>query len=212
MKRWAFSVLTIGVLTAAPLYFVESPLHARVVAIAAVCLFVWISQLAPPIVPTLLLWTLVPLAISPIDPRFSLESVLTWAVDPVMALFFGGFTLGVAAEVYGLDKRLAAFALRFAGRSFSLLLLLIVCITAFFSMWLSNIAAAALVLTSLRPVLREFRDDHVLRRTLLIGVALGADLGGIATPIGTGLTPLRSRRWRPGFTFHLSIGWSLPFR
>ena len=203
MKRWAFSVLTIGALTAAPLYFVESPLHARVVAIAAVCLFVWISQLAPPIVPTLLLWTLVPLALSPIDPRFSLETVLTWAVDPVMALFFGGFTLGVAAEVYGLDKRLAAFALRFAGRSFSLLLLLIVCITAFFSMWLSNIAAAALVLTSLRPVLREFRDDHVLRRTLLIGVALGADLGGIATPIGTGPNAIAIASLAP--RFHVSF-------
>ena len=72
MKRWVFSLLTIGALIAAPLYFVESPLHARVVAIAAICLFVWISELAPPIVPTLLLWTLVPLAISPIDPRFSL--------------------------------------------------------------------------------------------------------------------------------------------
>lgn len=186
MKHRVASLLTIGILIAVPLYFVESPLYARVIAIAAICLFVWISQLAPPIVPTLLLWTLVPLAIYPIDPRFSLQTVLTWAVDPVMALFFGGFTLGVAAEVYGLDKRLAAFALRSAERSFSLFLLIILFITAFLSMWLSNIAAAALVLACLRPVLREFRDDHMLRRTLLIGVALGADFGGIATPIGTG--------------------------
>lgn len=203
MKRRVFSLLTIGALIAAPLYFVESPLHARVIAIAAICLFVWISELAPPIVPTLLLWTLVPLAISPIDPRFSLQTVLTWAVDPVMALFFGGFTLGVAAEVYGLDKRLAVFALRSAGRSFSLFLLLIVLITAFFSMWLSNIAAAALVLACLRPVLREFRDDHMLRRTLLIGVALGADFGGIATPIGTGPNAIAIASLAPDF--HVSF-------
>lgn len=62
--------MTIGAMTAAPLYFVESPLLARVIAIAAICLFVWISQLAPPNVPTLLLWTLVPLAIYPIDLGF----------------------------------------------------------------------------------------------------------------------------------------------
>ncbi len=203
MKHRIFSLLTIGALIAAPLYFVESPLYARVIAIAAICLFVWISQLAPPIVPTLLLWTLVPLAIYPIDPRFSLQTVLTWAVDPVMALFFGGFTLGVAAEVYGLDKRLAAFALRFLGRSFSLFLLLIILITAFFSMWLSNIAAAALVLACLRPVLREFRDDHLLRRTLLIGVALGADFGGIATPIGTGPNAIAIASLAP--TLHVSF-------
>lgn len=203
MKRWVFSLLAVGGLTAAPLYFVESPLYARVIAIAAVCLFVWISQLAPPIVPTLLLWTLVPLAIAPIDPRFSLQTVLTWAVDPVMALFFGGFTLGVAAEVYGLDKRLSTFALRSAGRSFSLFLLLIVMMTAFFSMWLSNVAAAALVLTCLRPVLREFRDDQMLRRTLLIGVALGADFGGIATPIGTGPNAIAIASLAP--SFHVSF-------
>ncbi len=216
MKPLVRSLLVIGALTAAPLYFVESPLYARVIAITAICLFIWISELAPPFVPTLLLWTLVPLAIYPIDPRFSLQTMLTWAVDPVMALFFGGFTLGVAAEVYGLDKRLAAFALRSAGRSFSLFLLLIVLITAFFSMWLSNIAAAALVLACLRPVLREFHDDHMLRRTLLIGVALGADFGGIATPIGTGPNAIAIASLAPSlhisfvdwmiFAFPLTIG------
>ncbi len=208
MKRWVFSLLTIGALIAAPLFFVESPLHARVIAVAAICLFVWICELAPPFVPTLLLWTLVPLVLWPVDNRFSLSTALTWAVDPVMALFFGGFTLGVAAEVHGLDKRLAAFALRLAGRSFSLFLLVIVLITAFFSMWLSNIAAAALVLACLRPVLREFHDDHMLRRTLLIGVALGADFGGIATPIGTGPNAIAIASLAP--TLHISfVDWMI---
>ena len=208
MKRWVRSLLVIGALTAAPLYFVESPLYARVIAIAAICLFVWISELAPPFVPTLLLWTLVPLVLWPVDNRFSLPTALAWAVDPVMALFFGGFTLGVAAEVHGLDKRLAAFALRLAGRSFSLFLLIIVLITAFFSMWLSNIAAAALVLACLRPVLREFHDDHMLRRTLLIGVALGADFGGIATPIGTGPNAIAIASLAP--TLHISfVDWMI---
>jgi sodium-dependent dicarboxylate transporter 2/3/5 len=59
-------------------------------------------------------------------------------------------------------------------------------VTAFLSMWLSNIAAAALVLACLRPALSQMADDHVLRRAILVGVALSADIGGIATPIGTG--------------------------
>jgi sodium-dependent dicarboxylate transporter 2/3/5 len=103
-----------------------------------------------------------------------------------MALFFGGFALGVGTSVYGVDRWLADFALRRAGRSFPLFLLLVLIVTAFLSMWLSNIAAAALMLACLRPVLHEFGEDHLIRRVVLIGVALGADLGGIATPIGTG--------------------------
>jgi sodium-dependent dicarboxylate transporter 2/3/5 len=53
-------------------------------------------------------------------------------------------------------------------------------------MWMSNIAAAALMLACLRPILLDLQTDNSLRRSLLISVALGADLGGIATPIGTG--------------------------
>jgi solute carrier family 13 (sodium-dependent dicarboxylate transporter), member 2/3/5 len=112
-------------------------------------------------------------------------------------------TLGVATSVYRIDKKLAAFAMRSAGRSFSIFLLLVILITAFLSMWLSNIAAAALILACLRPILREFQEDHMLRRTLLIGVALGADLGGIATPIGTGPNAIAIASIAPAF--HISF-------
>ncbi len=186
MKRWAVTIIAVFLLVAFPLLFIESPVFARVTAVAAVCLYLWISEAAPPFVPTLLLWALIPIVLGPLDPKYAVTSVLSWAVDPVMALFFGGFTLGIATQAFGLDKRMARFAFRKAGGSFYLFLLLIMAITAFLSMWLSNIGAAALILACLRPVLSEFGDDHLMRRTLLIGVALGADLGGIATPIGTG--------------------------
>ncbi|MGB5013442.1 MAG: DASS family sodium-coupled anion symporter [Pyrinomonadaceae bacterium] len=186
MKRWAVTIIAVFLLSAFPLLFIESPVFARVTAVAAVCLYLWISETTPPFVPTLVLWALIPLVLGHFDPKYSLAHVLSWAVDPVMALFFGGFTLGIATQAFGLDKRMARFAFRRAGRSFPLFLLLIIVFTAFLSMWLSNIGAAALILACLRPVLKEFGDDHLMRRTLLIGVALGADLGGIATPIGTG--------------------------
>lgn len=186
MDRWIFRYLAIVLLAGVPLTFIHSPVQARVVAIAAVCLYFWISESAPPFVPTLMLWAAVPLFLSPLDTRFAISSVLTWGVDPVMALFFGGFALGVATSVYAVDSRLANFALRSAGGSFPRFLLFAVLITAFLSMWMSNIAAAAMILACLRPILKEFRDDHLIRRTLLLGVALSADLGGMATPIGTG--------------------------
>lgn len=182
----ALNITAVILLTVLPLLLIPSPVYARVTAIAAVCLYIWMSRAAQPFVPTLLLWTLIPLALGSLDPMYSVANVLTWAMDPVMALFFGGFTLAVASSAFGLDRMLARFAFRTAGRSFPLFLLITILITAFLSMWLSNIAAAALIFACLRPVLREFDADHLIRRTLIVGVALGANFGGMATPIGTG--------------------------
>lgn len=216
MKRWIVFALSAALLIATPQLLIESATYARIVSIVGICLLLWISEVVPPFVPTLLLWTLVPLFLAPIDGKFALPNVLSWAVDPVMALFFGGFVLGVATERNGLDKRLTQFALRSSGKSFRKLLLFVILITAFLSMWMSNIAAAALVLACLRPILGEFGDDHILRRVLLIGVALGADFGGIATPIGTGpnaiaiasisgTQPVSFLSWM-AFAFPLTIG------
>jgi sodium-dependent dicarboxylate transporter 2/3/5 len=186
MKRWIIIAIAAVLLIVVPPLLIESTIYSRIVSIAGICLLLWISEIVPPFVPTLLLWTLVPLFLTPIDSKFALPNVLSWAVDPVMALFFGGFVLGVATERTGLDKRLTQFAFHSSGRSFNKFLLSVILITAFLSMWMSNIAAAALVLACLRPTLGKFADEHILRRVLLIGVALGADFGGIATPIGTG--------------------------
>lgn len=186
MNRWTYRLLIAALLAAIPLTFVRSPVMARAGAIVVVCLYIWLAEVAPPFVPTLLLWASVPLLLAPLDPKFSAGSVLAWAADPVMVLFFGGFALGVGTSAYGIDRWLAHFALRRAGNSLSLFLLFVLLITGFLSMWLSNIAAAALILACLRPILQDFGKEHLIRRVVLVAVALGANLGGIATPIGTG--------------------------
>lgn len=186
MRRWLIIAFGIAAAIIVPQIFVDSPLFARVVSVAAVCLILWLAEAAPPFVPTLLLFALIPLFISPLEPSIRLPVVLGWAADPVLALFFGGFALGVAAERYGIDRQLIGLAFRVSGNSYNLLLLLVIFLTAFLSMWLSNIAAAALMFACLRSSLQDMDADNILRRMLLVGVALGADLGGIATPIGTG--------------------------
>jgi len=186
MKRWMLVGSAAVLLIVIPNGLIESAVHARIVSIVGICLLLWLSEIVPPFVPTLLLWTLVPLSLAQIDAKYALPTVLSWAVDPVMALFFGGFVLGVATQRHGLDRRLTQFALRSSGSSFKKFLLFVILITAFLSMWMSNIAAAALVLACLHPIIGKFEADHILRRVVLIGVALAADFGGIATPIGTG--------------------------
>jgi sodium-dependent dicarboxylate transporter 2/3/5 len=186
MKRWPLYLIAIILLAAVPQILIDSPVYARTVSIAGICLFVWLAEIAPPFIPTLILWAAVPILLLPLDARYSLGQVLSWSADPVLALFFGGFVLGVATERQGLDRQLARFAFRASGGSFNFFLLVMIFITAFLSMWLSNIAAAALVFACVRPSLARLSDDNALRRIVIVGIALGADLGGIATPIGTG--------------------------
>lgn len=185
-RRWVFVAVGILIAAAIPQFAVENALFARVLSVAAVCLILWLSEATPPFVPSLLLWALIPLALGPLDAKLNFARVMTWAADPVLALFFGGFALGVAAEKFGVDREMIRYAFRVSEASFYRLLLLVILITAFLSMWLSNIAAAALMIACLRPAFNGLADGDLLRRTLLIGVALGADLGGMATPIGTG--------------------------
>ena len=182
------SLLAAAILAAAivPFCVIESAVAARVVAIGGLCLLLWLLELVPPFVPTLLLWILIPLVLAPLDPRYSFANTLRWAADPVLALFFGGFALGVATERHGLDKKLAALAVRWSRASYPLLLLVTIGLTAFMSMWISNIAAAALMFAGIRPLLAGWDTDHIARRTLLVGVAVGANFGGMATPVGTG--------------------------
>jgi len=186
MKRWMLVGSAAVLLIVIPNALIGSAIHARIISIVGICLLLWLSEVVPPFVPTLILWTLVPLTLAQIDGKYSLPKVLSWAVDPVVALFFGGFVLGVAAQRQGIDQHITQLALRSSGKSFNTFLRFVILITAFLSMWMSNIAAAALVLACLYPVIGKFEDDHILRRVVLIGVALAADFGGIATPIGTG--------------------------
>lgn len=186
MKRKLLIGASALLLAAFPFLFLDSKVSASVLAIALVCLFLWLLELTPSFVPTLLLWFLVPVVLSPFDPRFSVNQVLDWAADPVLALFFGGFTLGVAAHKHGLDRSLASILIGGTRGSSALLLLAAMFLTALLSMWISNIAAAALMFACIRPLTDRLDKGDLARRTLLLGVAFAANLGGIATPVGTG--------------------------
>ena len=184
------AVLTVLVLAAAvtvfSLLFFDNSLQARATLIAGICLILWLSEIVPAYVPTFVLWTLTPLLLAPVSKNYAFGEVLKWAANPVLILFFGGFAFGVAASRYKLDILLARLAVRFSRKSRLLLIILTIGVTAFMSMWLSNIAAAAMMIAALHPLTEKLEAEDNFRRALLIAVAVGANFGGIATPIGTG--------------------------
>lgn len=184
--RWMFAAVAVAVVCVLSLALIEDPLIARTLIVAGACLILWLSEAVPPFVPTLVLWVLVPLLLQPFGDEFRLARVLGWAADPVLALFLGGFTLSIAASRYGIDARITQIAVKLSRGSRLALLILIASATAMLSMWMSNIAAAAMMIAALHPLLADVPQDDPFRRALLIGIALGANFGGMATPIGTG--------------------------
>lgn len=166
--------------------WIEDPVFQRALIVGAVCLTLWLTEVVPPYVPTFVLWALTPLLLHGFGDQFQLARVLGWSANPVLALFLGGFALSVAASRYGIDSLIARLAVRLSGGSKLLLLALTVTATASLSMWMSNIAAAAMMIAALHPLFMGVPKGDRFRRALLLGIALGANFGGMATPIGTG--------------------------
>ena len=66
--------------------------------------------------------------------------------DPVIVLILGGFVLAIAMEKHKLSEKIAFKLVELVGKKPSLLLLALIFVTAFFSMWMSNSASAAMIL------------------------------------------------------------------
>ena len=105
--------------------------------------------------------------------------------DPIIMLFLAGFILAIAASKSGLDTLLAKNMIRPFGKKSENVLLGFLFITGIFSMFISNTATAALMLTFLAPVFASLPANGKGRIALTMSIPLAANLGGIGTPIGT---------------------------
>ncbi len=184
--RWIVAGILVVTAVLSSWFWVADPVSARVLAIAGTCLVLWLTEVVPPYVPTLLLWALTPFLLSGYGQQFHVSRVLAWSANPVLALFLGGFALSVAASRHGIDNLIARFAVRLSRGRRVALVALVITATATLSMWMSNIAAAAMMLVALHPLFAGVDKSNRFRRATLIGIAIGANFGGIATPIGTG--------------------------
>jgi solute carrier family 13 (sodium-dependent dicarboxylate transporter), member 2/3/5 len=113
------------------------------------------------------------------------QDILAAAVDPVIVLFFGGLLLARAAVKEGVDGAMASLMLRPCGGGPRAVLLGIMAVTAVFSMWMSNTATAAMMITLVVPLLAALAPGEPFRKALVLAVAFAANIGGMGTPIGS---------------------------
>ena len=113
------------------------------------------------------------------------KDVMAAFADPVIMLFLGGFVLAFAATKVGLDVQLAKIMLKPFGTNPKTVLLGVLLVIGIFSMFMSNTATAAMMLTFLTPVLATLPQDGGGRISLALAIPIAANLGGMGTPIGT---------------------------
>ena len=107
--------------------------------------------------------------------------------DPTIFLFFGGFAIATALNVQKIDKMIANKIMQWAkGRLFVAVLYLFLA-TAFFSMWMSNTATAAMMIPLSMTILSQLdrTREHNTYVFVLLGIAYSATIGGMGTLVGS---------------------------
>jgi solute carrier family 13 (sodium-dependent dicarboxylate transporter), member 2/3/5 len=105
---------------------------------------------------------------------------------PLIFLFLGGFFLARGVEHHHLHRRFALAILRRFGQRAHHVLAGVMGATFLLSLWMSNTATAVMMLPLTLSLIRHLPgEDEKLERNILLGMAWGANLGGIGTLIGT---------------------------
>lgn len=103
----------------------------------------------------------------------------------VIMLLLGGFTLAAALSKYDIAKRIATAILSRSGTNPKIVLLNLMFVAAFLSMWISNVAAPVLCYSISQPLLRTLPDGSVFAKALVFGIALASNIGGMISPIAS---------------------------
>ena len=168
----------------------------RIIAVFAFATLMWVFEIVPSwatsiaIMGLLLLFTSdsgVKWLCNPeeVGKLLSYKGIIACFADPVIMLFIGGFVLAIAATKTGLDVHLAKILLKPFGTKSEIVLLGFLLITGLFSMFISNTATAAMMLTFLAPVFKQLPANGKGRIAMALSIPVAANLGGIGTPIGT---------------------------
>lgn len=113
------------------------------------------------------------------------RGIMGAAVDPVLVLFFAGLVMASAAVNEKVDQTMAAWLLQPFVSGRRRMLYGVMTVTAVFSMWMSNTATTAFMLTLMMPLLAQVDPADPYRKAMLLAVPFAANIGGLGTPIAS---------------------------
>lgn len=167
----------------------------RVIAIFVFAILSWLTECIPAWATSLALTAIMCVTVSKnafgvfkgdnVGKLLDSTEIMASFADPIIMLFLAGFIIAIAASKSGLDTLLARNLIRPFGKKSENVLLGFLLITGLFSMFISNTATAALMLTFLAPVFAALPANGKGRIALTLSIPVAANLGGLGTPIGT---------------------------
>lgn len=150
--------------------------------VAVLMASLWVSEVIPFAVTAML-----PLVFFPVLGVCGIASAAAPFANPVIFLFFGGMLMAQGMQACQLHTRLAIFLLRLAGNNPSSIVAAFLLASAVLSMWISNTAVALLMLPIALSAISLFRGEchKNFPPALVLSVAYGSSIGGMATLVGT---------------------------
>ncbi|MGI9236986.1 MAG: SLC13 family permease [Woeseiaceae bacterium] len=159
-------------------------------AAVGVLMAVWWATEAMPIAAT----ALIPLVAFPLLGIASIQDTAAPYANKVIYLFLGGFIIAFAMQRWNLHRRIALTVLQHVGGNGRSLIGGFMLASAIISMWVMNTSTTMMLLpiaVSIITVIHnsvDGMDDKAkqsFQYSLLLGVAYGATIGGMATLVGT---------------------------
>lgn len=141
--------------------------------------------------------SLLPIVILPLLNALPAAATTKAYGDPLIFLFLGGFAIALALEKWKLHERIAISMINMFSGSTTGMIVGLLNASFFISMWVSNTATAMMLLpigTAMAEKVVEMmreeegyteKDGKNFTTSIVLGIAIGATIGGSSTLIGT---------------------------
>ncbi|KAJ3218739.1 low-affinity phosphate transporter [Dinochytrium kinnereticum] len=145
-----------------------------------------------------------------LDAKSAAKRVFSEMFSPVIMLLLGGFSLAAALSKHHIAKGLASIVLDKAGSEPRFVVLANIFVSTFASMWISNVAAPVLCFSLIAPILRNLPSRSPYAKCLIMGIALAANVGGMASPISSPQNIIAVGAMQPAISWLQWFAISLP--
>ncbi len=139
----------------------------------------------------------------------SFKNALIPFFDTTVMLLLGGFMLAVAVEKYDLDEYFAYLILSRVKDGAKSIVLAVMLATGFLSMWISNSAATALLITMALKITDQVKDKKEnFSKIMVLAIAYSATAGGLSTLVGTTTCAMAAASLKTTIGYDISfLGW-----
>lgn len=217
---WTGLILFLTVL-ALPVPAGLSQIGWHVAAVTVLVGFWWFTEAVP-----VTLTGSLPFLVLPLLGVAKPDAVAGFYMSPVLFLILGGSLIGLSFEKWNLHRRVALIVVSRVNPAPRSLLLALMGVTAFVSMWVNNsattvmmlpiaLAALAAVVPNNDSVSVVSRDHQNFAAATILAISFASNLGGFATPIGTPVNSIAigilDRSYGVNISFAEWMAYGVPF-